>query len=505
MVYVLTLAPGLLRADSGELQTLAVTLGYAHPTGYPVYLLLAKLSTAIPFGDVAYRVNLLSAIMGAVAAGLLYLLGKLLTARRWVPAAGALALALSPTFWSQAIIAEVYTCGVVCMLGVLLGLALWQQSGEVRWLFAGACLGGVSLGVHATHALMAPAALLLVVLTRRRWKANIAAAVSGALAGVLLTLAAFAVIDRTDSPTSYFRTVIGPSRSVWSLEPEDLNGFFDRVKLSMNPPQFRGLLYSQPPQLTRQKTIDYSANLAREFPPLWLVAIGAGLVWLGWRNWKMTLLLLLASAAHLAYDLKFDGVVHVMYIATYVPMAVFGIAGLALASDALAALAARLAKRDRSPAAWNWDRLVALAGLCVLTWPMVSVDAWNEGRRACWVPEEERDAVGVAYSPIFHQDVRELIDALEPDAVVFTGWDLVYPYYYVAHVEMGRTDLVFIQDYPHRGQSDLADSALKYVKETASHRPVYLSDAKDKVRQAFEIEAVRRGSQTLLRVGMPLQ
>ena len=41
VVYVLTLAPGLLRADSGELQTLAVTLGYAHPTGYPVYLLLA--------------------------------------------------------------------------------------------------------------------------------------------------------------------------------------------------------------------------------------------------------------------------------------------------------------------------------------------------------------------------------------------------------------------------------------------------------------------------------
>ena len=36
--YVPTLAPGLLRADSGEFQTLAVTLGYSHPTGYPVYL-----------------------------------------------------------------------------------------------------------------------------------------------------------------------------------------------------------------------------------------------------------------------------------------------------------------------------------------------------------------------------------------------------------------------------------------------------------------------------------
>ena len=53
---------------------------------------------------------------GALAVVLTYLLCRVVIQRRWVPLAGALALAASPTFWSQAIIAEVYTCGIVVML-----------------------------------------------------------------------------------------------------------------------------------------------------------------------------------------------------------------------------------------------------------------------------------------------------------------------------------------------------------------------------------------------------
>ena len=503
-VYIFTLAPGLLRADSGELQTLAVTLGYAHPTGYPVYLLLAKVFTLIPVGDVAYRVNLLSAVMGAAGAGLLYLLGRLLTGKRFLPVAGAFALALSPTFWSQAIIAEVYTTGVVCMLGVLLGIALWQRTGQVRWLFAAACLGGMSLGVHSTHALMAPAAMLIVAITPRRWIANWTAAVLGAVTGAAITLAAFALIDSADSPAGYFHAVINPSRSLWDLEPEDLDGFFDRVELSMNPPQFRGLLFSQTWDLTRQKAVDYSRNLPSEFPPLWFVAVGAGLVWLGRRNWKITLLLVLSYAAHLAYNLNFDGVVHVLYIATYVPLAVLGIAGLAWLSDALQALAAHLGKPAISPAAW--DRLAAAAGLCLVIWPMAFTDAWNvEGRRRVWLPPQEQDTpFRVEYSAQFHRQVRELIDDLEPDAVVFVGWCLVYPYYYVAHVEQGRTQMQFIHDYPMKDHFDLADSALEYVRQVSPQRPVYFADHRaieKRPGKLFELRPVRRGRELLYRVG----
>ena len=69
--YSLTLAPGLTWAnhgeDGGDLITAAATLGVAHPTGYPTYLLLAHLFQLLPIGNLAFRTNLLSALsaMGA--------------------------------------------------------------------------------------------------------------------------------------------------------------------------------------------------------------------------------------------------------------------------------------------------------------------------------------------------------------------------------------------------------------------------------------------------------
>src|SRR4051794_12745151 len=81
-LYVRTLAPTLLLGDGAEFQTLAATLGMAHPTGYPIYLLLAKLFTWLPVDSIAYRVNLLSACAAALAVALVYLLGRRLGSRR---------------------------------------------------------------------------------------------------------------------------------------------------------------------------------------------------------------------------------------------------------------------------------------------------------------------------------------------------------------------------------------------------------------------------------------
>src|SRR5262245_26488949 len=64
LAYLSTLAPSITwansGADSGDLVTAAATLGVAHPTGYPTYLLLAHLFQLLPLGDPAFRTNLLS-------------------------------------------------------------------------------------------------------------------------------------------------------------------------------------------------------------------------------------------------------------------------------------------------------------------------------------------------------------------------------------------------------------------------------------------------------------
>jgi hypothetical protein len=128
-LYVTTLAPSVptLFDDSLEFPLVAYRLAIAHPTGYPLYTLLAKLFTLGPWHNVAWAVNLLSAVAGALAVALAFLVARQLTRRRWPALLGAAALAVSPVFWSQAAVAEVYTLNTVFVAGLLWLALRWAQ------------------------------------------------------------------------------------------------------------------------------------------------------------------------------------------------------------------------------------------------------------------------------------------------------------------------------------------------------------------------------------------
>ena len=150
-VYALTLAPDVLPGDSGEFQFAAPLLSIVHPTGYPLYLLLAKLFTLIPIGTVAYRVNLFSAACAALAVALLYdatwralersTPASARATNRWAALIAALTFAFTPTFWAQAIKAEVYALNAL-FVAALLGLAL---RGNAKASLA------LTLGLALTH------------------------------------------------------------------------------------------------------------------------------------------------------------------------------------------------------------------------------------------------------------------------------------------------------------------------------------------------------------------
>jgi hypothetical protein len=239
-LYVRTLAPSLLFGDSAEFQTLAATLGLAHPTGYPIYLLLGKLFTWLPVGSIAYRVNLLSASAAALAVALLYLLGRRLGCRQSAALAGPLALAVCDLFWWHAVIAEVYTLQVALVAGVLLLLMSWRHTGDWRFLFAASMLGGLSLGVHTTVALAAPAVLLYLLLTARRW-ADWASAIVGAVAGVALALAllSFLALDSHDAQASFYNSTARPWLSRWDLYPDGFATPFQRITFLISARQFQ--------------------------------------------------------------------------------------------------------------------------------------------------------------------------------------------------------------------------------------------------------------------------
>lgn len=125
LVYLRSLPPGLVAwRDTGEMCTAAWTLGVAHPTSYPLYVLLGRALRALPLGGFAYRLDLLSAAAGALAAAAVFWWSR----RRWGPAAALAAaawLAFDPVFWTVSLVSEMYA------LWVLGAVALFILAGEV--------------------------------------------------------------------------------------------------------------------------------------------------------------------------------------------------------------------------------------------------------------------------------------------------------------------------------------------------------------------------------------
>ena len=74
-VYIATLAPNVTLEDSGELITAAAKFGVGHPPGYPLWTMSGfLLSHLFPFGNLAWRINLLCALFGGASNAVLTLL-----------------------------------------------------------------------------------------------------------------------------------------------------------------------------------------------------------------------------------------------------------------------------------------------------------------------------------------------------------------------------------------------------------------------------------------------
>lgn len=188
--YFYTLQPSVGLEDSGEFLTAAHHLGVPHPPGYPIWTILAFIwQFLVPFGNIAWRINLMSAVFGSVAVGLAALIisktGHLMGARVgflraldpalvnvFVLAASvsaALMLAFSPVMWSQAIITEVYALNAFFLLLTLVLLYRWSFEPERRWrLYLAAFIWGVSLTNHQTLVLLTIAFPLFVWLVDRK-------------------------------------------------------------------------------------------------------------------------------------------------------------------------------------------------------------------------------------------------------------------------------------------------------------------------------------------------
>jgi hypothetical protein len=177
--YAQTLAPDLTwanaGADGGDLITAAATRGVPHPSGYPLYLLLARLFQEIPWGTLAWRTNFMSAVFAVLAVTLLFrhVERSFDCPSAWLTA---LLFGLSPLLWSQAVITEVYSLHVF-LAGALLYCYRFVAPSPKNSFFEGTLLG-LAAGNHLTILILAP-----ILLWKGGGKAKLFR-LSGMLAGI---------------------------------------------------------------------------------------------------------------------------------------------------------------------------------------------------------------------------------------------------------------------------------------------------------------------------------
>jgi len=170
-LYAATAVRTVAMEDDGLFVLSSYFLGIEHPPGYPLFTLMGHVFSYLPFGSVAYRVHLVSALFGALTGAAAWMCARSLMPGRVPAYVAAFGLGVSPVFWSQAVIAEVYTLNTFFFL-VLMFLGLQacppsergaEHSGLRRILPWMALVFGLSLSNHyPLMLLVAPAFLILL-------------------------------------------------------------------------------------------------------------------------------------------------------------------------------------------------------------------------------------------------------------------------------------------------------------------------------------------------------
>lgn len=267
--YLLTLCPTVYVEGSGELIGATFLLGTPHPTGYPLFCLLGRLcALLLPFGDPAYQINLFSALGASLAAGLLSALLQQRGLHPWIALGASLGFAFSATFWSQAVIAEVYG---MAMLGAVLllwaGVGSAEGGGEKAWLGL-AYVAGLGLTLHLSLLLLWPGIGLLLWRKNRRYLREPGLLARGLGVFVLGFSPVLYLILRNGEGAAFHWGILSSAGHWW-----------DHLSGAM----YRDALFSLPPAAMLLNLQRWARQLWAEFHPLLIPLVLWG-AWAGFRR-----------------------------------------------------------------------------------------------------------------------------------------------------------------------------------------------------------------------------
>lgn len=463
LVYVRTLLPGLAFGDWGEMQTVPHLLGVAHPTGYPTYVLLGWFAQLMPLGSVAFRANLLSALLvsGALATVVAILLR--LGVRPLIAGGAALTLGAVPTVWAAATVAEVNPLHLLFVALLLHRALVWEEHRRTRDLVVGALLLGLALGNHLLIVFVAPFIGLFVLWVGRREIAARPSLLTTTVVAGLLGLSVYLYIPLAASgpaPLKYNHPVTLDA-VLWLVGGTQFRaqfGFLSGAGLA----EFLG-------------SLDELWRLLVERATLVVPLVGAvGLIVLGRRRPAFGLTCLGILLANVYFWATYLHLEHYLLV----PWLILAIgAGVALEAAAKG-LGAWLPPLAVDEAAW-FRRLGAgqIVGAAALAFAVgLALASWTGVDRS-------NDRSGDGF-------VDAILDGLPADAAILSEWDASTPLWHAQYVLGRRPDVLVVDDtnivYDGWGTRE------RRIASLICDRPVFIVRLKDEdlvvTRAAYRLE-----------------
>jgi hypothetical protein len=490
-VYMETLAPGVLPADSGEFQKVTALLGIAHPPGYPLYTMVGHLFTLLPIGSLAWRTNLFSALTAAATLGMVAATVNRLNRLRgcgsvWGSIAGSVSLGAVPTFWLVATTASVrpLTAFFAATLAYTVAsyASVTDRAERDRYLILFGLALGLGLAHHPSLLFVALASALAVLIIDpelirqpRRWmRPGIAVAASLIVLAYLPLRAAAGGVDAPGDLT----TVQGFLNVVLAT------GFGDHFFSFVSPDILLARL---------QVMLDI---LRYEFGDLLLLAALGGAIFLAWRDKRLLILFVGGALLHIFMTATFGSPQISEYlIPAYVLMAILigyavgelqGVGNKLRSGTAPLSPALFPAREYAVASGGKGDKVVTRGVLILLSQVRSSVMRLHAAELSAGV-------IVVAAVALYMQtlpnalwlagpggaDTRNYVDALLQDApqnaIILANWHWFTPLDYAIHVEGQRPDLDVEYVYPEGIETPAQTWLRRLNRAMDSGRPVIVT------------------------------
>ena len=459
-LYMSTLAPTIYNLDSAELTTAAATGGLMRATGYPLYLTLSKLWLLLPVGDVGYRMNLFSAMCGALT---IFLADQIL--RRWRVSVwasmGALGLLASGTFfWGMSLIAEVYTLHTALMAGLIYCLLRWGDNPTPRRLLLVGLIGGMGLSHHAATFLLIPGSLFYVLVLAPK-QALSPRSLFAAGIGVLIGLSFYLYL-----PLSYLGQ---PAFNYAGIYDADL--VFHPINLLspgglfwlISGKSFAGQMLAYHGSALWHELVNYIVQLSQAFFIFGLLPGILGALTLLRRDWKAGLMLGLMFTFSAAFYIDYRVIdKNTMFLPSYLVWSIWIGLGYQKLLD-------WLRQGDLPLRQSRGFYLIRGAPILIVLFAVL----WN------W------SLVNLSNDYSARQRGEAILSRIEQGALVLGWWDTVPVIQYLQLVEGQRPDVQAINRFLI-SQEDL----YQYIRKEVTNRSIYIDSPPTELIESFDIESI---------------